>query len=133
MPGSATVRERRLYTGNEFQQACLPVFRGPLRPKNGVADIIGIFDTLAPAAEFAGDSRVISAEISRVVFLVAQLHVRDLDRHRRIVEHDRAHRNACSRSRLDIETESCREMSRPRADLDFSLCDNASVTQCRVC
>jgi hypothetical protein len=76
---------------NSSRQA-LPFLGLPTRPAESIRNLAGVLDALAPAAE-----------VARLVLLVAEFHVWDLDGHGGIVQHDRQNRNARADRRLEIE------------------------------
>ena len=108
------VREGRLRAGDELEQAGLAVSRSPCaRAGRRRRSRSGSLDALAPAAELARQCRVVAAEVAGLVLLVAELHVRDLDRHGRVVEHDGADRDAGSAPPSRSRGRSCRRRRRP--------------------
>src|SRR5208282_2836860 len=101
--GAAAVREALLLAGDEFEECGLPVLVLPTGAQDRVADLGWVLDPLAPAAEIAADRRVIAAEVARSISLVRQRHRMGLDRHRRVVEHDRRDRDAATHRGLEVE------------------------------
>src|SRR5215471_21719250 len=79
------MRERRLGAGDELEQTSAPFFGLPPRALKGAGDLARVLDALAPATQFARQCRVIAAEIARLELLVAELHVREFDRHGGVV------------------------------------------------
>ena len=86
--GAAAMREALFLAGDELEQRGTSVFGLTTGTEDGVADLPGVFDALAPPAEIARDIRVIPAEIPRPIALVRQRHRVRLNRHRRVVEDD---------------------------------------------
>src|SRR5579883_1805220 len=100
---AAAMREGLLLAGDEFEQRRPALLGLPAGAADRLADRGRVLDPLAPAAELARNRRVIAAQIARPVALMRQPHRLRLDRHRRIVEDDRADRNAAAHRGLEIE------------------------------
>src|SRR6266849_591416 len=99
--GAATMREGGLGAGDEFEQTGLAVFVLPAGAQDRVADLPGIVDPLAPAAEILADIGVVAAEVAGAMLLMRGPHRVRLDRHRRIVEDDRRDRDAATHRALE--------------------------------
>src|SRR5712691_8221106 len=94
--GAAAVGEFGLRAGDEFEEAGVAVLVLLAGAQDRVADLAGIVDPLAPAAEILADSGVIAAEVAGPVLFVRGAHRVGLDRHRRVVEDDRRDRYAAA-------------------------------------
>src|SRR2546421_1896578 len=103
LPQRAAMREACLLAGDELEQRRLPALGGLARAGEGVGDILGPLDPLAPAAHGAPQIRVASADITRAVLIVRDDEVRDLDGHGRVVEHDGENGDPAAHGRLEIE------------------------------
>src|SRR6516225_4892951 len=97
------MREALLQAGDEFEECGLPVLVLPAGAQDRVTDLGGILHPLAPPAEIAADIGVVAAEVTRPIALVRQCHRMGLDRHRRVVQHDRRNRDAAAHRGLEIE------------------------------
>ena len=97
------MREALLLASDEFEQSGASVFGLAAGPQNGVADLRGVFDPLAPPAQIVRDIRVIAAEVARSIALVRQRHRMGFDRHRRVVEDDGQDRDAAACRGLEIK------------------------------
>src|SRR5205823_1414424 len=86
-PSRIAPRECRLLVGDEFEQAGPALLGLAPCPNDRISDLRWILHPLAPATEIAREVGVAPAEVARPVPLMRQLHVRYLDRHRRVVQH----------------------------------------------
>ena len=64
-PRHVALRERRLLVGDEFQQTGLAFLGLPAGAQDRLADLPGVLDPLAPAAQIARQRRVVAAQIAR--------------------------------------------------------------------
>src|SRR6266851_7775960 len=92
--GAAAVGEGGLGAGDEFEEAGVAVFVLLAGAQDRVADLAGVVDPLAPAAEVLADRGVVAAEVAGAVLFVRGLHRLRFDRHRRVVEDDRRNGDA---------------------------------------
>src|SRR5205823_183756 len=72
--GAAAVGEFGLGAGDEFEEAGVAVLVLLARPEDRRADLGGIVDALAPAAEVLADRSVIAAEVAGPVLFVRGAH-----------------------------------------------------------